>query len=54
MSQTKRFTQQLLLKMTPELEEAIDRSFTKHLKKTGEYITKSEFVRRILEKECAE
>jgi hypothetical protein len=49
-----KLTTQLLIKITPELNERIEGAFKKHLKRTGEYITKSEFIRRILERECAE
>jgi hypothetical protein len=38
--------------MSPELVELIDEAFSIHLKKTGQYITKAEFIRGILEKQC--
>jgi hypothetical protein len=45
-------TKQLLLKMTPELMKMIDDAFLIHLKKTGKYINRTEFVRSILETQC--
>lgn len=47
-----KLTKQLLIKIAPELDERIEEAFKKHLKKTGEYITKSEFLRRIIEGGC--
>lgn len=47
-----KLTTQLLIKISPELDVQIDEAFKKHLKKTGEYITKSEFLRRIIEGGC--
>jgi hypothetical protein len=48
----KKLTVQYLLKMTPELMRLIDTAFSEFLKKTGEYITKAEYVRRVLEFQC--
>lgn len=49
----KKLSVQYLLKMTPELMALIDNAFSTHLKKTGEYITKAEYIRKILEKQCS-
>jgi hypothetical protein len=46
-------TKQYLIRLSPELDEMIDEAFSKHLKKTGEYIAKSEFVRRLLQEACS-
>lgn len=43
---------QILLKISPELNEKIDKAFGQFLKNTGKYITKAEFIRRAIEKEC--
>ena len=43
---------QILLKVSDELNSAIDAAFSKHLKKTGEYCTRSEFIRRMLDAQC--
>ena len=45
----KKLSVQYLLKMTPELMALINNAFSIHLKKTGEYITKAEYIRNILE-----
>jgi Arc/MetJ-type ribon-helix-helix transcriptional regulator len=45
-------TKQILLKVSPELDDLIDQAFSKHLKKTGEYLTRSDYIRRILQKQC--
>jgi hypothetical protein len=45
-------SKQILLKVSPELDDLIDRAFSKHLKKTGEYITRSDYIRRILQEQC--
>ena len=41
-------TNQVLLKLTPELDAVIEKAFKQHLKETGEYITRSEYMRRML------
>jgi predicted DNA-binding protein len=48
----KKLTKQYLLKMSPELIELIDAAFSEFLKETGQYITKAEYVRNILETHC--
>ena len=53
MKKDEKMTEQYLIRVSPELIEIIDAAFTKHLKKTGEYLTKSEFVRRILREHCS-
>ena len=45
-------TDQYLLKMTPSLTQIIDQAFSKYLQKTGAYITKAEYIRKILEEYC--
>jgi hypothetical protein len=45
-------TKQILLKVSPELDDLIDQAFSKHLKDTGEYITRSDFIRRMLIAQC--
>jgi hypothetical protein len=47
-------SKQILLKMSPELRDLVDQAFSKHLKETGEYITRSDFIRRILETHCTQ
>lgn len=42
-------SEQILLKLSPELSDLINKAFTNHLKKTGEYISRAEFVRRMIE-----
>jgi hypothetical protein len=46
-------TKQYLLKMTPGLMTKIEEAFSKHLKKTGQYMSKAEFIRSILDKQCS-
>lgn len=45
-------SEQILLKLSPELDKLIDDAFSKHLKETGEYITRSDYIRRILQAHC--
>lgn len=46
-------SKQILLKISPELANTIDVAFSEHLKATGDItITKAEYIRRILQKEC--
>lgn len=49
-----KLTQQLLLKMTPELNALIDKAFEQYLKQTGKYITRAEFIRGLIEQQCGE
>ena len=52
MKNTEKMTKQYLLKMPPSLMDLIDAAFSKHLKKTGKYTTKAEFIRSILRDKC--
>jgi Arc/MetJ-type ribon-helix-helix transcriptional regulator len=45
-------SEQILLKISPELDKLIDDAFSKQLKETGEYISRSEYIRRILQAHC--
>jgi Arc/MetJ-type ribon-helix-helix transcriptional regulator len=49
-----KMTEQYLLKMSIELSEMIDQAHSKHLKETGEYVSKAEYMRRALLKHCLE
>jgi Arc/MetJ-type ribon-helix-helix transcriptional regulator len=42
-------TKQILVRISAELDALIDQTFSKHLKETGEYITKSDYIRRALD-----
>jgi Arc/MetJ-type ribon-helix-helix transcriptional regulator len=42
-------TKQILVRISAELNELIDRTFSQHLKDTGEYLTKSDYIRRALD-----
>jgi Arc/MetJ-type ribon-helix-helix transcriptional regulator len=42
-------TKQILLKVSPELSDLIDKTFSQHLKDTGEYISRSDYIRRAIE-----
>jgi len=44
---------QLLIRVSDELDELITRAYSKHLEKTGEHITRSDYVRKILEEQCS-
>jgi len=46
-------SKQLVLKISPELDELITQAFSKHLKETGEYISRSDYIRRILQEQCS-
>jgi hypothetical protein len=46
-------TKQLLIRISPELDELITQAFSKHLKETGEYISRSDYIRRILQAQCS-
>lgn len=46
-----KLTKQLMIKISPEMETGIDKALSSFLKKTGEPITKAEFIRRILDAE---
>jgi predicted DNA-binding protein len=48
----KKLTQQYLLKMSPELAKLLDEAFSRHLRQTGQYITKSEWIRNVMEAHC--
>lgn len=48
-----KFTKQLMLKMTNEQEKVIDVAFIAYLQATGEPITRSEYVRRLIMEGCA-
>ena len=48
----KKKTKQLVLRLTPELMKTIDEAFFMFLKKTNKYITKAEYIRSLLEKQC--
>lgn len=39
---------QILLKVSSEFDELIDQTFSQHLKDTGEYISRSDYIRRML------
>ena len=45
-------SKQILLKISPEINDLIDKAFTKHLKATGEYISRSDFIRRMIVAQC--
>lgn len=45
-------TKQILLKISPELDDLIDRGLSLRLKEFGEPISKSEFIRQILISAC--
>jgi len=45
-------TDKILLKLTPELNKSIDDAFSKYLKETGAYISRSNFIRKILQSYC--
>ncbi len=49
-----KLTKQFLFKMSPELEELINKSFCEYLKQSGIPTTKAEFIRNILEEKCKE
>jgi hypothetical protein len=51
-SSDEKLSEQYLLRVSPILVALIDEAFSKHLKKTGEYISKSEFIRNILQTQC--
>jgi hypothetical protein len=46
-------SKQIVIKVSPELDELITQAFSKHLKETGEYISRSDYIRRILQAECS-
>jgi len=45
-------SEQILLKLTPELSELITKAFSKHLKDSGEYISRAEYLRKMIEEKC--
>jgi len=49
----RKLTKQILLRLSPETDELIDRCFSMHLRSTGAYISRSDFVRSILEEQLA-
>lgn len=44
---------QLLIRVSDELDELITRAYSKYLGETGEHITRSDYVRRILQTQCS-
>lgn len=46
-------SKQIVIKVSPELDELITQAFSKHLKETGEYISRSDYIRRILQAQCS-
>jgi hypothetical protein len=47
-----KLSKQILLKLSPKLDSLIDLALSKRLKITGIPITKSEFIRQLLEFAC--
>ena len=43
---------QMLVRINKKLENLIDTAFSMHLKTTGEYISRSEFVRQMITAQC--
>lgn len=48
-----KLSNQLLIKVSPELDSLIDQAYVKHISKTNKHITKSEFVRTVLNSHCS-
>ena len=44
---------QLLIRVSDELDELITRAYSKYLGETGEHITRSDYVRRVIEAQCS-
>lgn len=47
-------TKQLVIKISPELDELIDSAFAKNVEETGTKTTRSDYIRDILKERCAE
>jgi Arc/MetJ-type ribon-helix-helix transcriptional regulator len=45
-------TKQILIRVDPELDALVDRAFSKYLRETGLYISRSNFIRDCLERQC--
>lgn len=46
-------SKQIVIKVSPELDKLITKAFSKHLKETGEYLSRSDYIRRILQTQCS-
>ena len=43
---------QLLIRISPELEELITRAYSQYLGQTKEHITRTDFIRRGIQAQC--
>ena len=44
---------QLLIRVSDELDELITRAYSKYLEITGEHISRSDYIRRVLQTQCS-
>lgn len=44
---------QLLIRISPELDELITRAYSKSLTETGEHVSRADYIRGILQTQCS-
>jgi hypothetical protein len=45
-------SKQILVRVSQELDDLITQAFSQHLKETGEYCSRSDYIRRMLQAQC--